>query len=84
MLLAAICALQFLVKKLLTYILMYGIISLPLGGFFVVQKCPAQRDIIIEGVPLGQNGRDTARKGKDESNESQNYPRVQRMQAAQL
>ena len=84
MLLAAICALQFLVK-IDIYILMYGIILLPLGGFFCCAKMPrAEGDIIIEGVPLGQNGRDTARKGKDESNESQNYPRVQRMQAAQL
>ena len=64
---------------------MYGIISLPLGGFFVVQKCPrAEGDIIIEGITVGQNGRDTARKGKDESNEIQNYPRVKRMDLAQL
>ena len=63
MLLAAIRSLQFLVKKLLTYILMYGIISLPLGGFFVVQKCPAQREILLskvfrsgrtDGIPRGK------------------------------
>lgn len=29
---------------------MYGIISLPLGGFFVVQKCPAQREILLSKV----------------------------------
>ena len=54
------------------------------GGLKQIDPVDKEGDIIIEGVPLGQNGRDTARKGKDESNESQNYPRVQRMQAAQL